>query len=168
MAGIRKARLRDVGRLVEIINDFANRRLLLPRTPSDLCERIREMTVVEDEGKIVGCGALHFYSPEIAEIRSLGVLPGIQGRGLGRKLTEFLLEEASEQELKRVFALTLVPEYFERLGFAEVGRETLSMKVWRDCIHCEKYFQCDEKAVVYFLDQEARLEADNRKAVVEA
>ena len=168
MAGIRKARLRDVGRLVEIINDFANRRLLLPRTPSDLCERIREMTVVEDEGKLVGCGALHFYSPEIAAIRSLGVLPGTQRRGLGRKLTEFLLEEASEQGLKCVFALTLVPEYFERLGFAEVGRETLPMKVWRDCIHCEKYFRCDEKAVVYFLDKEARLEADNRKAVVEA
>ena len=42
------------------------------------------------------------------------------------------------------------------------------MKVWRDCIHCEKYFRYDEKAVVYFLDKEARLEADNRKAVVEA
>ncbi len=168
MARIRKARLRDVGRLVEIINDFANRRLLLPRTPSDLCERIREMTVVEEEGTIVGCGALHFYSPEIAEIRSLAVLPTTQHKGLGRKMTEYLLEEAAEQELKRVFALTLVPEYFERLGFAEVSRETLPMKVWRDCIHCEKYFQCDEKAVVYFLDEEARVEAANHEAVVEA
>lgn len=168
MAVIRKAKLKDVPRLVEIINDFANRRLLLPRTPSDLCERIREVTVAEEEGTIVGCGALHFYSSEIAEIRSLAVLPTTQRKGLGRKLTEYLLEEAAEQELKRVFALTLVPEYFERLGFAEVSREALPMKVWRDCIHCEKYFQCDEKTVVYFLDEEARVEADSRKAVVEA
>ena len=168
MAVIRKAKLSDVPRLVEIINDFSKRRLLLPRTASDLCERIREMTVVEEEGTIVGCGALHFYSTQIAEIRSLAVLATTQGKGLGRKLTEYLLEEAAQQELKRVFALTLVPEYFARLGFAEVGMETLPMKVWRDCIHCEKYFQCDEKAVVYFLDEEARLEADNHEAVVEA
>ena len=50
MAVIRKAKLSDVPRLVEIINDFSKRRLLLPRTASDLCERIREMTVVEEEG----------------------------------------------------------------------------------------------------------------------
>ena len=166
MVIIRKAKLRDVPQLIEIINNFARKKILLPRTSSDMCERIREMTVAEEKDVIVGCAALHFYGSETAEIRSLAILPTTQRRGLGQKLTECLLKEAAEQELKCVFALTLIPEYFARLGFTEVSRETLPMKVWRDCIHCEKYFQCDEKAVVHFLDENKYTEIDGNQTLV--
>lgn len=166
MVIIRKAKLKDVPQLIEIVNNFAKQKILLPRTSSDLCERIREMTVAEEGGGIVGCGALHFYGSEAAEIRSLAIVPTTQRRGLGKKLTECLLKEAAEQEVKRVFALTLIPEYFARLGFTEVSRETLPMKVWRDCIHCEKYFQCDEKAVVHFLDENKCTEIDDNQILV--
>ena len=166
MSVIRKAKLTDVPRLVDLINRFAAERVLLPRTAADVCDRIREFTVAEENGEIVGCGALHFYTPELSEIRSLAVLPTIQGKGLGRKLTERLLEEAAEQQLRQVFALTMVPEYFEKLGFEPVSMQSLPMKVWRDCLRCEKFFHCDEKAVAYFLERHPRVKAEENTVVV--
>ena len=167
MSMIRKVKLTDVPRLLEVIIPFAAERVLLPRTAENVCECIREFTVAEEDGKIVGCGALHFYTPELAEIRTLAVLPKIQGKGLGRKLTEGLLEEAAEQGLKQVFAMTLVPEYFGKLGFEQISLESLPMKVWRDYIRSEKFFQCEKNTVVYALEKYPPVKAEENTAVVE-
>ncbi len=150
---IRRAKLKDVEQVAEIISGYAKLRVLLPRPSAELYESVREFAVAEDEGKILGCAALRFYTPSMGEIRSLAVAPGRQGNGVGRRLIEFLLAEAAEHELKQVFALTLIPEYFKNSGFGGIPLEALPMKVWRDCLQCEKFFQCDEKAVVYFLDK---------------
>jgi amino-acid N-acetyltransferase len=145
---IRKAELRDVPALFEMIEPYATERVMLHRSVEELYEHVWEFTVAEEDGILVGCGALKFYSDEIAEIRSLCVAPGLKRGGLGRALTESLLSEAERYGLKTVFALTVVPGFFGKLGFREEPRATLPMKVWRDCIHCEKYFQCDEKTMV--------------------
>ncbi|MBZ5542069.1 MAG: hypothetical protein LAO07_00130 [Acidobacteriia bacterium] len=73
-------------------------------------------------------------------------------RGLGRALSEQILDEAEGHGLKSVFALTLVPDFFTKLGFREVPRERFPTKVWRDCLTCPKYFQCDERAMALDLD----------------
>ncbi len=148
MLTIRKAELRDVPALFQMINQYAAERLLLPRSLAELYENVWEFTVAEKDGQVVACGALKFYSDELAEIRSLCVASGLKSHGLGRALTEQLLSEAERFGLKNVFALTTVPEFFGKMGFRKVPRETLPMKVWRDCVQCEKYFHCDEKAVV--------------------
>jgi len=145
---VRKAELGDVPALFEMINHYAGERVMLPRTLGELYENVREFTVAEENGQVVGCAALKFYSEEIAEIRSLCVAPGLSGGGIGRALTEAVLGEAKRYRLKTVFALTLAPGFFEKLGFREVARETLPMKVWRDCLQCDKYFACDEKTLV--------------------
>jgi amino-acid N-acetyltransferase len=145
---VRKAELRDVPALFRMINHYAAQRVMLPRSLAELYENVWEFTVAEEEGNVLGCAALKFYSQELAEIRSLCTVPGGESRGVGRALTERLLREAEELGLKTVFALTLVPGFFLKRGFREVPRPSLPMKVWRDCIHCAKYFHCDEKAMV--------------------
>src|SRR5579859_7644665 len=151
MPMIRKAELRDVPALLKMINAYADARLLLPRTLSDLRENIAEFTVAEEDGKVLGCGALKLYDEDIAEIRSLCVQPGRKSSGLGRALTGQLLDEAEHRGLKTVFALTVAPEFFLKCGFAEAPREKFPMKIWRDCLLCPKLFHCDEKTVAFDL-----------------
>ncbi len=157
MAKIRKAELRDVPAIFEMINHYAAERVMLPRPLTDLYECVREFWVAEGEGgEATGCGALKFYNAELAEIRSLCVAPGDQSRGAGRALAERLLTEAESYGLKTVFALTLVPEFFFKCGFREVARERFPMKVWRDCLRCERYFHCQEKTVCLDLPRSSK------------
>jgi amino-acid N-acetyltransferase len=121
---------------------------MLPRTLTDLYENMWEFTVVaEDEGKLGGCGALKLYNQEVAEIRSLCVDEALKSKGIGRQIMEELLDEAEALGLKTVFALTIAPTFFAKLGFHEVPRERFPTKVWRDCLCCERYTCCNEKAV---------------------
>ena len=55
---------------------------------------------------------------------------------------------ASEIGVLRIFALTLVPDFFVNAGFKIVEKEALPMKVWSDCARCSKQQNCDEIAVI--------------------
>ncbi len=144
---IRKAKLNDVPDIHRLVNHYAGERIMLPRTMTDLYENVWEFTVAEDDGKILGCGALKLYNQDVAEIRSLCVDEALKSKGIGREVTEELLNEAEALGLKTVFALSIAPAFFERLGFHEVPRERFPTKVWRDCLRCERYTCCNEKAV---------------------
>ncbi len=154
MPTFRKAKLLDVPRLFELINRYARENVMLPRTLSDLYENVREFSVAEEGGQVLGCGALKFYNEELAEIRSLCVEPGSETHGMGSALLKLLLDEADRYALKKVFALTLAPGFFQKCGFSETLREKIPLKIWRDCLHCEKFSRCKEKAV--FLDLVAK------------
>ena len=142
MLTIRKAELRDVPVLHRFINHYAAERVLLPRTLTDLYENVWEFTVAEREGQLLGCGALKFYNQEIAEIRSLCVDTALKANGIGRTISESLVEEAKRFGLRTVFALTVTPGFFEKLGFRETPRERFPTKVWRDCLGCPLYTEC--------------------------
>jgi amino-acid N-acetyltransferase len=145
---IRKAKLTDVPDIHRLVNHYAGERIMLPRTLTDLYENVWEFTVVvEEEGRLIGCGALKLYNQEVAEIRSLCVDESLKSKGIGREIMEELLDEAEAFGLKTVFALTVAPTFFEKLGFRQVPRERFPTKVWRDCLRCERYTCCDEKAV---------------------
>ena len=145
---IRKAKLTDVPDIHRLINHYAEERIMLPRTLTDLYENVWEFTVVaEDAGQILGCGALKLYSQDVAEIRSLCVDETVKSKGIGRMVMEELLNEAEAFGLKTVFALTVAPIFFEKVGFHQVPRERFPTKVWRDCLRCERYTCCDEKAM---------------------
>ena len=148
---LRKARLSDVPALFKLIHQYAVEEVMLPRALPELYENIWEFTVAEKDGQLAACGALRLYNEEVAEIRSLCVEPQLKTSGLGRALTKQLMFEAEGLGLKRVFALTVVPEFFSKMGFYPVERGALPQKVWRDCLQCEKYFRCDEVAVVFDL-----------------
>lgn len=156
MASIRKAELRHVPAIFEMINYYAAEKIMLARPLTDLYESVREFTVAEDGEKVIACGALKLYNADLAEVRSLCVAPGTQHRGLGRALTERLLSEAESFGLKSVFALTTTPEFFLKCGFRETARERFPMKVYRDCLRCDRYFHCTEKTVCLDLPRIAR------------
>jgi len=162
---IRKAELRDVPALFNLINRYVLEQVLLPRPLTNLYEDIWEFTVAEEDEELLGCGALKFYSQELAEIRSLCVDAPRKSKGVGRMLTEALMDEAERCGVKTVFALTVVPAFFEKLGFQKAPREKFPIKVFQDCLGCPKFSCCDEIAVSYELawrhteDAEASLEA---------
>jgi amino-acid N-acetyltransferase len=148
---IRKAALRDVPALFKLISRYVAEQVLLPRPLTNLYEDVWEFTVVEEDGELLGCGALKFYNQELAEIRSLCVDAALKSKGVGRMLTEALMDEAERCGLKRVFALTVAPGFFEKLGFQKSPRERFPIKVFQDCLGCPKYSCCDEIAVSYDL-----------------
>ncbi len=144
---LRKARIRDAEEIQFLINEYAKQGLMLPKTLQNLYEDIREFWVYEEEGKIVGTCALKIFWDNLAEIRSLAVSPGHTGRGIGTALVKAALKEARELEIEKVFTLTYQVEFFKRLGFKVIDKETLPQKIWRDCINCVKFPNCDETAL---------------------
>ncbi len=151
---LRKAAMDDIPALLELINGFAGRGIMLPRTEFEIAENLRDFTVVEAQGRLAGCAALHFYSPTVGEVRSLAVAPDSQGSGAGRNLMRALEEEARAFGLAAVFAFTYIPDFFSRLGFSEIDRGELPLKAWKDCLRCPKFQCCDEIAVIKYLREE--------------
>jgi amino-acid N-acetyltransferase len=148
---VRKAVMRDIPPILDLINGYAVKGVMLPRTEFELSEAIRDFTVVMSGSRLLGCGALHFYSPELAEIRSLAVAEEAKTYGIGRRLVRALVQEAQEYELDAAFAFTYVTSFFEKVGFHVVERGVLPLKAWKDCVRCPKFQQCDEIAVLRIL-----------------
>jgi amino-acid N-acetyltransferase len=160
MLTIRKAHLSDVPALLALINDYAGRGVMLPRTEFELCENLRDFmvaieTVDGEEERLAGCGALHYYTMQTAEVRSLAVAERRKTSGVGKKIVAALIDEAREQKLDLVFAFTYVVGFFEKCGFEVVERGSLPLKAWKDCVRCPKFSCCDEVAVVCLLSPEA-------------
>lgn len=143
--------------MLELINNYARAGLMLPRTEFEMCENTRDFSVAHDHSEeLAGCGALHFYTPQMAELRSLAVSEKLKSSGVGRRVVEALLQEARDYGLDVVFAFTYVVSFFEKCGFRVVDRGTLPLKVWKDCVRCPHFNCCDETAMVYLLSPEAR------------
>ena len=145
---IRKATLRDIPALLQLINGYAAQGIMLPRTEFEMSENIRDFTVVYAGPRLLGCGALHFYTPVSGEVRSLAVAPSSKESGIGRLLIEALENEAIHNDLHAIFAFTYVFDFFLKLGFHQVDRGLLPLKVWKDCLTCPKFECCDEIAVM--------------------
>lgn len=147
----RKATVADLPTVHELISRFAQQGLMLHRPLLLLFEHVRDFWVAEAGGKIVGTAALTVLWHDLAEVRSLAVHPDTQGQGVGRNLVEHCIEEARGLGLGRVMALTYQQGFFERCGFHVVKKETLPQKVWKECVYCDKFFSCDEVAMLRVL-----------------
>lgn len=145
---IRPAAIGDVPVLHHLLELYAAKGNLLPRTFSELYRHLRDFFVIEIDGKVVACGALEIFTEDLGEVRSLVVDEAYERRGLGRMMVERVIEEARTIGLKRLMALTYVPAFFHKLGFQTVAMDTLPEKVWGVCVKCYKYNNCDETAVV--------------------
>src|SRR4051794_23039274 len=123
---IRSARVGDVPAIQELIRTFADRKLMIRRSPGELYESIREFFVAtDDDGKIVGCAALHVFWEDLAELKCLAVSERAQGHGVGRRLVEACWKSARELEIATVFTLTYVADFFEKCGFHQVEKTEL-------------------------------------------
>ena len=147
--------MRDIHAVLRLINSYAANGIMLPRTEFDMSENIRDFSVVYSGDRLVGCGALHFYTPTTAEVRSLAVDPNLKTQGIGRIIVEGLEREAAENQLHAIFAFTYVPQFFRKLGFYEIERGELPLKAWKDCLRCPKFQACDEIAMLKRLRSDA-------------
>ena len=147
---IRKAGIHDVRSMHAILTHYAAKGLLLGRSLSDLYAQLRDFIIVEDDTThaVVGTCSLRICWEDIAEIRSLAVREDYHGRDLGRKMVEACINESQALGLKKLFVLTYVPAFFEKLGFNLVDKSILPHKVWGDCIKCVKFPDCDEEALM--------------------
>lgn len=152
---IRKAKVKDAKAIYELLEVYAKKGILLPRSLSSIYENIRDFWVYEENDKVVGCCALHVVWEDLAELRSLAVSPERQGEGIGYELVRSCILEAWELGVKRVFSLTYVKDFFiKNFGFREINKSLLPHKVWGECINCVKFPNCDEEAVLVELSQE--------------
>jgi len=143
----RNAKLPDAFAIEQLIHVHVGDGTLLPRSLAEICENIRDFIVVENEGEIVGCGALHLYGTHLAELRSITVTSKAKGRGAGRVLINALMKEAQKESVTCVCLFTRIPQFFGRMGFQEVEKEAIPDKLLKDCIRCPRQKACDEVAM---------------------
>lgn len=148
---LRKATISDVPQIQKLIAYFADRDEMLHRSMNELFETIRDFHVIEENGEVRACAAVHVTWDDLAELKSVAVSHESQGRGYGKIVVARALEEAAALGLRRIFALTYKPQFFEKFGFRVVDRNTLPHKVWGECIKCHKFPNCNEIAMMYYL-----------------
>ena len=144
----RKPTFADVEKIYDLVNAYAGDGLMLARSRNSLYEFLRDMIIAEVDGELIGVGALHMVWDELAEIRTLAVSPKMNRSGVGKTIVNMLIEEGKLLGVNTVFTLTYQPEFFGRCGFEEITKEQLPHKVWKECINCPKFPNCDEIAMM--------------------
>ena len=152
---VRKAGEGDIAPMRALIDRYAAEDRMLERSDAFLRANLADFIVAEDDGMFLGCGALAELTPDLAEVRSLAVAPEAAGRGVGSAIVKACVERARERGLRRVFALTLVPEFFTKCGFTLTSLGRLPEKSASECPVCPKRFACDEHAMLLHLDGSA-------------
>ncbi len=153
---IRAAGVSDVRAMADLANSFAERGLMLHRSHAELYERVRDFYVAVDGDEVVGVGGLRVMWANLAEVYTLAVSETAQGKGVGKRLVEAVVEEARRLGVSRVFSLTYERAFFERCGFRVVDRHAnLPLKVWSECVRCPKNQACDEIAMLRVLEDVA-------------
>jgi len=149
---VEKATITDAQSIHTMVNEFAEKKEMLPRALSEIYEDLRDYFVIRDKNnKMLACVAMHISWVDLAEIRSLAVHEKSQFQGLGSMLVESCIKEAKELGIPTIFCLTYKPAFFEKCGFKQVDKSELPRKVWSECFHCPKFPDCDEVALIYNL-----------------
>ncbi|MDD6923020.1 MAG: N-acetyltransferase [Veillonellaceae bacterium] len=145
----RKAVFGDVETIYDIVKGYADSGDMLVRSRNTLYETLRDMIVAVDGGKVVGVGGLHMMWDRMAEVRTMAVSPDHVRQGVGANIVRRLLDEGRMLGVEKFFTLTYKPGFFATLGFEIVSKDDLPHKVWKECIDCPKFPNCDEIAMIY-------------------
>lgn len=145
---IRPAHDSDIPAILRLVSDHARRGDLLPRTALSIRATLPDWLVGEDaDGDIVACVSLLYYTPILAEVRSLAVSDKVKGQGWGQTIIKMLITKAQQNGVPTLFALTRAVPFFRKAGFTVTNKEMFPEKVWRDCQFCPIQTACDETAV---------------------
>lgn len=149
MTEYRKPTFADVEGIYELVMSYANEGMMLARSRNVLYETLREMIIAVEGKEVIGVGALHVLWSELAEVRSVAVAKDSRRMGIGKKIVSKLMEEGRSFGVKKFFTLTYQPEFFSSLDFKIITKNELPHKVWKECIDCPKFPDCDEIAMVH-------------------
>jgi amino-acid N-acetyltransferase len=145
----RKATLFDISNMQKLVLDEVKSGVILQRSDDEVATNIRSYTLACDGDEIVGMSALHIHASTLAEIRSIVVKSDLRGQGIGTTIVKKLLDEGQKLGVKQVFTLTYKKEFFQKLLFKEIPKESLPIhKIWADCIKCKHFPICDEIALI--------------------
>ncbi|AKU18035.1 amino-acid N-acetyltransferase [Luteipulveratus mongoliensis] len=143
---VRRARAADVRRIRELLQPYVDRRAIVPKPAVAYYESLQEFRLVELDGRLAGCGALHVMWDDVAEVRTLAVAEEAKGHGVGGLLLQTLLDEAREIGVRRVFCLTFEVRFFGRHGFHEIEGQAVEPTVYAELL------QSYDEGVAEFLD----------------
>lgn len=148
MSTVEKAKIQDVPQIHQLINHFAGKDEMLPRSLSDIYENIRDYFVYRQGERVVACAALHIMWSDLAEIKSVAVAEECQKQGVGTMLIEACLKEVGSLGIPTIFCLTYQPAFFEKFGLNQIDKMELPRKVWIECYRCPKFPDCGEVALI--------------------
>jgi len=133
---IRKAKMGDVKAIHSLLNFYAERRQLLPRSLAEVYENLQQFFVAVKKSKVVGVCALYVTWNGLAEVKALAVAESEQGKGLGKRLLKTIVAEAKKLDVHTLFTLTIREELFKKFGFKRAKKSALPHKVWTECLKC--------------------------------
>ena len=148
MSLVRRARAGDVRAIRTLVEPLTATRVLVAKDAVAYYEALQQFRVVEHEGRVVGCGALHVMWEDLAEVRTLAVDPSMTGHGIGGALLEALLDDARDLGIKRVFCLTFEVDFFGRHGFEPIEGQAVEPEVYAELLRSY------DEGVAEFLDLE--------------
>lgn len=153
MVKLVKAKLPDIAAMQSLVLSEVKDGIILERSEDEVATNIRSYILAKDDEKLVGYAALHIHSSRLAEIRSLIVSSEYRGKNIGKEMVLFALAEAKSLEVsEEVLVLTYLPEFFKKMDFVEIPKETIpEHKIWADCIKCIHFPICHEVSLVYKL-----------------
>ena len=150
---VRRARMSDVEKIHQQVNIQAGKGEILPRSLDNIIHDIQNFVVAELDGEVVGCASLYIYQTGLAEIRSVVVEQSAQNQGQGQALIQYLLEFAHQMELKQIIVLTYIADYFIKLGFTVIDKNSLAENIIEDSEPSPHKDPADEVAMEYIVGQ---------------
>ena len=135
----------------QLLTNYSDQEVLLPRAVSEVLTLIPQFMVIVENARVIGCVAIEVFSTELAEVRSLAVDPAYKKKQLGETLLLAIEAYARELGLSKMMALTYVESFFHKYGYETVEMSTLPEKVWRVCVKCPNFHNCDETPVLKHL-----------------
>ncbi len=152
---VRQAKATDVEKIFQLVKANSEQGIMLPRSRFKICSRLQGAIVAEDEQQeIIGCGVLIILWGDLAEVQSLVIAPHTRGQGLGKKIVAALMEKAAALDIPKILALTYQVEFFSKLGFTIIDKDSIPRKIWGECLECPKLEECDETAMMYHFQQQ--------------
>lgn len=146
MFTIRSARTTDVRAITEIARPLIEKRILLGKELVEIYESIQEFVVAEQDGQVIGFGALHVMWEDLAEVRTLAVAEGVKRRGVGAAMLRELLDRAKHLGIHRVFCLTFEEEFFKAHGFEVISDIPVDAETYAEMV------RSNDEGVAEFLD----------------
>lgn len=120
---------RDLPDILRLMEPLMQNGILIRRSAEQIQEKKTDYHVLEIDGSVRACGALHDWGEDKGEIAAVATDQKYTDRGLGRQIVGYLIEKAKKAKMRHVFVLTTqTQDWFESLGFKEASVESLPEK----------------------------------------
>ncbi len=126
----RRATVEDIGGILELIGPLEDQGALVRRSRDKLETSIQDFLVLERDGAIIACTAIHPVPGEsVAELACLAVDDGYRKGRRGDVLLGAAEQEARADGVERLFVLTTqATHWFKERGFADASIDDLPVE----------------------------------------